>query len=419
MKLSLQQKQTTQLKMTSELRQAISLLQYSHQEIIEFINEQVMENPLLEIESSGNVSYTHASTVEYIPAEIKDWRQYLVEQAGVLSLNSLDYYYIKEFILNLNDEGFLPYTDHELAVRFHLEEDKVKWLRMQLKDLEPEGIGAYDFKDYLIMQVHGNDPQAETIKHIIQDYLPDVAAGHIEELAEKLSLTVEEVQESVDRLKELKPRPKLGTPPQDTYIVPDFLLEEQEGEYVVSLNRGGEPSVYITSYNQKVDEEGKEFLNQCYKRAVWLLRSIDKRRHTMLVVAQAIIDRQTAYLNAGEEGSFTPLTLKKVADEVNMHESTVSRAIADKYVKSRSHTFRLDQFFTSSLEAADGKMVSSKYVKDLIEQMINQENKRKPLSDQVIANHLHQKHCIAVSRRTVAKYREAMGILSSPQRKLK
>ncbi|GGF19515.1 RNA polymerase sigma-54 factor [Halobacillus andaensis] len=418
MKLGLHQKQTTQLKMTKELRQAISLLQYSHQDMIEFIKEQAMENPLLELEGQGGGSDPQEFTVEDYPEASKDWRQSLLEQAKMLSLTSSDYSHLSELIESLDDQGFLPYSDEQLADRFHLKMSKIEPLRHQLKKLEPNGVGCYDFKEFLLFQVQESDHNDEVTKKIIQHHLPEVAAGYLQELADKLAVSVEDVQSSIQYVKTLQPRPLLPLSSSESYIVPDFTLEYNDGSYTVSLNRQGEPSVYITSYNQKVDKEGEEFLKQCFQRATWLIRSIEKRKLTMLKVAQAIIDKQTEYLDAKEKGPFTPLTLKKVAEEVEMHESTVSRTVADKYVKSSYGLFRLDQFFTSSLETNGGDTVSSQYVKELIEQQITQENKRKPLSDQRLADDLRSGYKIEVSRRTVAKYREELKIPSSPKRKL-
>ncbi|MCP3027273.1 RNA polymerase factor sigma-54 [Halobacillus sp. A5] len=418
MKLGLQQKQTTQLNMTKELRQAISLLQYSQQEIIEFINEQVMENPLLEMDTSRKSPSAHDYTVDQFPEAVKGWRQSLIEQAGVLPLTPSDRSCLKGFIERLDDQGFLPYNDEDLAELFQLQERKVKVLRKYLIELEPRGTGAYDFKDFLLLQIKEDDHKSRVTKLLIERYLPEVAAGHIEELAEKLSLNIKDVQSSIDYLKELQPRPLLAQLDPNSYIVPDFLLEYDSGSFKVTLNQLDEPSVYITPYNQKVDKEGEEFLKKCYQRASWLLRSIDNRKQTMLQVARAVLDKQTTYLEAEEKGPFAPLTLKQIAEETGMHESTVSRTLTDKFVKSPKGIFRLDQFFTSSLEGNGGTLVSSQYVKELIEKLIEEEDKRKPDSDQSIANELQQKYHIAVSRRTVTKYRVGLNIPSSFKRKL-
>ncbi|WP_173918288.1 RNA polymerase factor sigma-54 [Halobacillus sp. Marseille-Q1614] len=417
MKLELSHNQSTRLKMTKELRQAISLLQYSSKDMVEFIREQALENPLLEVEERQPSSYmAKAGDVEDFPDQDKDWRQKLMEQVQFLERPSEEKRVILLLIETLDEHGFLPYSLHKLAELFQLSEELVRQGVEQLKQLDPGGLGCRGFSDYLLFQIEDSHPLAPVMQKLITDHLEDVAEGKYKYLALQLEVEETVIEEAVQSIQDLQPRPLLTSSARPEYIIPDFYLIKSGGCYEVHINDGIMPRVRLNSLYSEYKDLGEDFIKEAYNQASWLLRSIDRRQTTMRTVAQSIVDKQTGFFDRAEE-PFKPLTLRLIAEELGIHESTVSRTIASKYIETDTGPIPLTMFFTSSLSNSQGEDVSSSHVKDLILQYIKEEDKRRPLSDQKIKERLQQEHHIQVSRRTIAKYREGLHILSSVKRK--
>ncbi|WP_179133917.1 RNA polymerase factor sigma-54 [Halobacillus massiliensis] len=417
MKLELSHNQSTRLKMTNELRQAISLLQYSAKDMVEFIRDQASENPLLEVEERQPASYTaKAGDVEDFPDQEQDWRQMLMEQVQFLERPSEERRILLLLIETLDEHGFLPYSLHKIAELFQLTEEQVHQSVEQLKQLDPGGLGCRNFTEYLLFQIEDVHSLAPIMKKLVSDHLADVAEGKYKYLAQQLEVDLTEVEEAVSAIKELQPRPLLPSASRPEYIIPDFYLIKSASGYEVHINDGILPKVRFNSLYSDYKDLGEDFIKEAYNQASWLLRSIDRRQLTMKMVAQSIVDKQTSFFDQGG-GPFKPLTLRLIADELDIHESTVSRTIASKYIETEAGPIPLTMFFTSRLSNSQGEDVSSSHVKDLILQYIKAEDKRRPLSDQKIKEQLHQDHHIQVSRRTVAKYREGLHILSSVKRK--
>ncbi|MFC7319651.1 RNA polymerase factor sigma-54 [Halobacillus campisalis] len=417
MKLELTQNQSTRLKMTKELRQAISLLQYTQVELVDFIKEQAMENPLIEIVEPSPTNFSSPNlTVEDYAERLVDWRQTLLEEQRLLTLSEMDKKVVSQLILNLHDNGFLPYTKAELATEIDVEEKDVESGLSILKQLQPGGLGCYGFREYLLFQVK-NHADFSLIRLVIENHLPELADENWAYLAEHLSITRQKVMTIANLIKSLSPRPMLPSTKQAEYIAPDFYVEKVGERYEVSLNKYGEPRIYMNSHYKNIEGTAGEYVKTCYNKASWLIRSIEKRHTTMLKVAQSIVDRQIDFLNDEGKGAFAPLQLKDIAEEIDRHESTVSRTVAHKYIQTPFGTVPLRMFFTSKLQLHQGGSVSSKYVKYLIRELVRNESRQKPLSDQKIADVLNREHTIIISRRTVAKYREELNISSSSKRK--
>ena len=253
--------------------------------------------------------------------------------------------------------------------------------------------------------------------------LEDLASHKIAQIAKKMNMTNREVQEIVDLIRTLEPKPGrlFDTGETTKYISPDIFVEKINGEYVVTNNDGSVPRLMVSSYYNKLssqaktDDELNKYLNDRFNSAVWLIRSIEQRKQTIFNVASAIVRYQQEFFDKGEK-FLKSLTLRQIADELGMHESTVSRSINGKYMESPRGMYELKFFFSSGVSGDDGKSVSSNSVKSIIKELIGSENPKKPYSDQEMVEILKNKG-IEISRRTVAKYREGLGILSSSKRR--
>jgi RNA polymerase sigma-54 factor len=260
---------------------------------------------------------------------------------------------------------------------------------------------------------------------VIENYLPDLAKGRLNKIAQTLGITVCEVQETCDLIRTLDPRPGLqySNDSEIKYIVPDVIVQELDGEYIVIINDSHFPRLIVNQLYENVLRQPdsfagdvKKYMEERMGAAIWLIKSIEQRRITLYKVARCIVDIQREFLGKGVE-YMRPLNLKQVADMVEVHESTVSRATNNKYIQTPQGLFELKYFFSSGVESSAGmEKVSSKSIKHMIEELINNEDTTNPLSDQAIVEMLTKKG-LRISRRTVAKYRQEMGIMSTLSRK--
>jgi RNA polymerase sigma-54 factor len=256
---------------------------------------------------------------------------------------------------------------------------------------------------------------------IIDKFLDEVAAGHYKNIADKLGCTPHAVQQAVDLIRTLDPKPgrAFDGGEQPCYITPDITIERHNGNYVIIINDNNIPHLTINSQYRRIvreaDNEAKKFVEGRINAAVWLIKSIEQRRRTLYNVVETIIEMQRDFFDYGPK-YLKPLTMKRVADQLGIHESTVSRAIANKYADTPQGLLNLRAFFSAGLQGLDGVSTSSATVKRDIKELVTGEDMSQPLSDQAIAEILARRG-ISVSRRTVAKYREELGIQSSAKRK--
>ena len=275
----------------------------------------------------------------------------------------------------------------------------------------------------LLLQIEQRGIDAPKIKNLVKHHLDDLAEARFSKIAEALNISLTEVQHLKDILVTLDPKPGRNYSSSNDvhYIIPDAVIEKVGNEYVVIMNDTISPRLSINSYYRSLlTSEDKEsniskFLSNRLDSALWLIRSIEQRRITLHKVIQSIVDVQRSFLDSGLI-HLKPLTMKQIADMVGVHESTVSRAISGKYIQTPRGVFELKFFFQSGLERVNGTSVSSESIKKIMQEMISKEDPYNPLSDQKIADMLKKKG-VTISRRTVAKYREEIGILSSAKRK--
>lgn len=450
LKLELQQK----LVMTPQLRQAIAILQLSSLELAEMVEQELLENPVLELEEKTSGEVSEEEIVDDQLKKYFDWAEYFNDgtdtgysapvaddkppfssfvAAGSTLQDHLEFQlhlavlddtarHIGRYLIGcIDDNGYLCGSITEAADNLKVSPQTVEEVLKLIQTFDPAGVGARDLRECLAIQVELRGITDGLAAAIIDKYLDEVAAGHYKNIADKMDCTPHDVQQAVDLIRTLDPKPgrAFAGGNQPWYIVPDVSIERVSGNYVIIINDNNVPHLTINPYYRRVvrdaDSEAKKFVEGRINAAVWLLKSIEQRRRTLYNVVSTIIELQRDFFDHGPK-HLRPLTMKRVADQLGIHESTVSRAIANKYAETPHGLFSLRAFFSAGLQSMDGVGLSAATVKRLIKEMTIQEDPAHPLSDQTIAEALAGRG-ITVSRRTVAKYREELGIQSSAKRK--
>lgn len=447
--LSQQQK----LVMTQNMQLSINILQMSACELREFINKELEENPIIDsdfnlkkdteieqykkmIESIeyDNSNYSSYSKGEYdeeglsplnFVSEKKTLKSYLYEQLHtnkeVKNLRIIIDYMIE----SLDSRGYLDETVENICNKFNISEEKCVQALEILQDLEPAGIGGRNLKESLLIQLKRKKKLDLNLENIINNYLDLVADNKFKDIAKYLNISQIEAQNYGDIIRELEPKPSRGyyTGDDVKFITPDAYIKKIDKEYIVIMNNDIVPQLSINGVYKNLllhgsDKEVESYIKEKIGSAMFLIKSINNRENTLRIILEDIIKRQKEYLDKGKK-YLKPMMLKDIAEDINMHESTVSRAIKDKYILTSYGTVKIKDLFTvgySTRSSSDGKDVSAKNIKDIIKEIIDSEDKKRPLSDEMICTELSKKN-LNISRRTVAKYREEMGIKSSSKRK--
>jgi RNA polymerase sigma-54 factor len=342
-----------------------------------------------------------------------------IDEGGYLTCD------LQEVVDSLNqwamEEGGEWSTTEEEAQPFTLTEIE-EMLRI-LQGFDPPGIGARNLRECLLLQL-GDSEQQDTLAHRIVDrHFEQLIAHRWSEISKDIGITPQAVQDAADEIAKMDPKPglKYGGP-ADNYIVPDLIVEKIDGEYLVFLNDTSLPRLKLSrTYRDiardksKFKGENKEFISSKLNSANWMIQAIEQRRQTMLKVMNFIVDRQREFFEKGVQ-FLRPLTLREVAEVINMHESTVSRVTNEKFVQTPRGVLPLKFFFSSGLSTTSGEDVSARGIKARIRKLVDDENARRPLTDQAIVNILREEG-VQIARRTVAKYRDQLGILSARMRK--
>jgi RNA polymerase sigma-54 factor len=292
-----------------------------------------------------------------------------------------------------------------------------------IQGLEPAGVGARDLRDCLLLQLREAGDDAVLARSLLAEFFDELVAHRWAEIAKRTGTTALEVQQAADRIAKLNPKPGFAKSANlDSYVMPDLVVEKVDGEYLVFLNDTNVPRLRLSrSYQdiardrKKFTAEHKEFIVSKLNAAQWLIQAIEQRRHTMLKVMHFIVDRQRDFFEKGVQ-HLKPLTLREVADVIGMHESTVSRVTNDKYAQTPRGVLPLKYFFSSGIATSGGEDVSARGIKDKIGKMVQAENPEDPLTDQAIVAILEEEG-IQIARRTVAKYRDQLKVLSARMRK--
>lgn len=446
--------QTQKLVMTPELRQAIQLLQFTSQELNEYLEKQIEENPLLELENTAE-DYENIDDFANKKEEI-DWKEYIGKeddisyrpqvdknvkeysfenfisyspslrdnlffQLNVLEISQEDKKIGEILIESIDENGYLMTSVEQVAMDLNIDSERIENVLFLIQGFEPLGVGARSLKECLLIQIREDENRHPEAEKVVEYYLEDVAYNRLSKIAKELNMDIEEVQNICDYIKTLEPKPgrSFNDGDQVKYITPDATIEYIDGEYIIILNDVTGPRLNINNFYKELmrkgkDEKATEYLTEKLNSAMWIIKSIEQRRMTIYKVVESILKFQKDFFEIGERG-LKPLTLNEVAEDIQMHESTVSRATNGKYVQTPRGLYELKFFFSSGLTTSGGEM-SSTSIKSMIKDLIEQENPKKPYSDQKISDILKAKG-INISRRTVAKYRDELEIPSSTARR--
>ncbi|WP_054951279.1 RNA polymerase factor sigma-54 [Numidum massiliense] len=443
--LHLVQEQRQQLVMTPELRQALSVLQYSATELNAYLQEQVLENPVLDIAEQpvkkgageGDVYATswHGVTrsSRRSEGELDKWwenvsgeqtlPEHMEEQLRFSELDAAERK-IARFIIGLLDErGYINISVQDICKRFDIEGVDAERVIHTLQQFEPAGIFARNLQECLLLQIaRQNDPHpllAEVVKH----HLQQLADGKWQQVARALDCESSELQQVVEALRRLDPNPGLQLIHKPgNYVIPDVVIEEVNGTYVITVNDyygerlrihpEYEPLRHTSAQHSK---QVADYLHDRFQAADWLFRSLESRRQTLLNITRVILEYQQQFFKQGI-AFLRPMTLLDVAERLEVHESTVSRAIRNKYMQTPRGLVLYKTLFSSGLKTVGGGETSREGVKQQIKEMVQTENKQRPFSDEQLARALKSKG-VKISRRTVAKYREELMIPSSTKRR--
>jgi RNA polymerase sigma-54 factor len=471
MKPALQLRLHQQLALTPQLQQAIRLLQLSRAELEVELGEALETNPLLEIEepeeatdeaqpdaappdadetpdaetdpfegTAGNdlpldLGHEHRSHAaargdeddrEREDADTEDLRDHLLWQLNLTPMSPRDRAIATALIEAIDDDGYLGESNAAICASLHglyrIDEDEVEAVRHRIQRFDPLGVGSRSLRECLGVQLETFTPGTPGLglaRRLVEQHLDDLARQERSRLCQVLGVDAEALDAAITLIRSLAPRPgssHVGTPPE--YIVPDAYASRVGGRWQVSLAPGCQPRLTINEqYSALVAQargDDATYLRGQLQEARWLIKSLKARAETLLKVAGAIVRAQEGFLDFGPE-AMRPLVLKDIADEIGMHESTVSRVTTRKYLHTPRGTLEFKYFFSSGVATADGGAASATAIQAMIRKLIGEEIPRRPLSDQALAHELNRRG-ISVARRTVAKYREGMNIPSSADR---
>jgi len=464
-----------QLVMTQRLQQALKLLQVPTLELEQILRQELQINPLLEEVDPSEETEEEATADEAAPeseagdenqepatgeedgeaTEPIDWDEYfkdgfrtavveqeldeddqlerppvyvpsgqqtLKDQLHLMVADDLDRD-IGEYLIGcLNEDGFLAAPVEEVAAFFEVDTDRVLRVLSVIQEFDPPGVGARNLQECLLMQLkaRGRDDSPEAF--VIQHHFEALKTRKFGDIAREMKITPKEVQEIAVRIGELDPKPGLSTTQDGARpIVPDLVVEKVDDDYVVYLNDSNLPRLRVSkAYESQLgggnqDANAVQFIDEKKRYAEWIIKTIEQRRRTMIKVMEAIVREQKEFFEHGAI-ALKPLTLQQVATVIGMHESTVSRVTRQKYVQTPRGVFPLKYFFSAGLDTQKGEEVAAKAVKMMIQEIVDSENPAKPLSDKKIVDILEERG-LKIARRTVAKYREQLGILNARMRK--
>lgn len=420
------QQQTQKLTMTQELSQAIALLQFSALELGDFLEDKMLDNPLLNIKKQNVELYRPKKQQR---AEDKSWIEqigdhrytladHLLPQLHDIHVTSTEKKIITYMIHHLDDNGYFTGDLEEIAKCFNLSTEEVEDCLIILQFFEPIGIAARSLGECLLLQVENN----QLAEEILSKHFDLFANKKWKALAKILSIEIKDIQPIFDYVQTLNPRPGLAFQQEKApYIVPDVVIAQEAEQWSVSLYDDLLPKIQFNqNYFQQMatheDQKVSQFLQEKRQDFQWIVRSLEQRQRTILNVSSKIVEKQQDYFQKGAE-FLKPMTMKEISEELGIHESTVSRAVREKYAQTPFGTVELKSFFTSAIDSVSDESLSSSMVKGAMVKLMNSEDKQKPLSDLDMVQLLKDQEGIKVSRRTVAKYREQLGIPSSSKRK--
>lgn len=474
MEMRQQLKMSQQLVMTPQLQQAIKLLQLTRLELQDVVRQELEENPLLEesvdIDEVRETDQAELAESEETPAvtnedfkevetgddTLRDWDSYLdgytyssgeqyrddedrpsfenlLTRRGTLTDHLLwqlhmgpfsdeEVFVGEEIIGNIDEDGYLRASLEEIAAACSIDETIVTPVLLRIQEFDPCGVAARSVQECLLIQARFLGMQGSVVERILQHNLKDLETRKYKQIARDLGVDINQVLMAAKIIGGFDPKPGSMYSPEDVqYISADIFVYKVGDEYLVMLNDEGLPNLKVSPYyaeaksNGMVDSKADEYINEKVRSALWLIKSIQQRQRTIYKVAKSIIRFQREFLDQGIE-FLRPLVLRDVADDIGMHESTISRVTTNKYMQTPQGLFELKYFFNSGLSTSEGDFVASESVKNRIREIIEKEDPKKPFSDQKIADMLSGQ-TVNIARRTVTKYREILRLGSSSERK--
>ena len=478
MQLKTSLKLSQQLRMTPQLQQAIKLLQLSRLELEGAIRKELDENPVLEElqEVEDDSPKTEAETqAQETPdpqnqqdasdprsQEEFEWENYLdtnykppqapsggtdeimnyenlistttslhdhlTWQLGLGGFNDEEQHLLSILISYVDDDGYVKTPLEEIAAEEEVTAEELAEMMPFLQEFDPAGVGARDLKECLLIQAKHIEEDTNDLVRLISDHIKDLEKKNYAGIARAMNLPLEDVVEMCKIIYSMDPKPGRAYLPQDTqFVTPDVYVYKVGEEYMVALNEDGLPRLRISNLYKNIlkgdqpsqTADGKDtaqnYIQDKLRSAVWLIKSIHQRQRTIYKVTESIVKHQQDFFEKGP-GFIKPMILRDIANDIGMHESTVSRVTTNKYVHTPRGIFELKYFFNSGISKTDGDSLASESVKLKIKNLVGEEDPRNPLSDQKIVE-LLKKDGIQIARRTVAKYRDMLKILPSSRRK--
>lgn len=435
--------------LTPQIQQSIEVLLMGQQDLNSFIEQQSLENPVIEV----NPNYDELEPVEKLKKKLewleendndnkvyykgfddekyeytmvdtgeKSLAEYLIEQLDYLTLGELEYRIAERIISYLDENGYLECRLEDLSNELDVSVKQVEEVLKIVQSFEPYGVGARDLKECLLIQLRNRDIEDKNLTLLIMNYLEDLGKNKLNVIAKGLNVTLDEVKKLQTDIKNLNPYPgsTFGCAQQTRYIRPDIVVVKFKDYFEVLLNEFSYPRIGISEqYSSLIqgpcDEETKEYITNKINQACWIIKAIEQRNSTLRNVSKAIVDMQHDFFNRGPK-HLVPMILSDIAERLSIHESTVSRAINDKYLQCSWGIFKLKYFFSGGVGGETGYGQTPEGIKAMLKEIINSEDRKHPLSDQKITEKLIQKG-INIARRTVAKYREELNIPVASGRK--
>ncbi len=399
------------------------------------------EAVLLDGFETGGQREEHEQREWYEPVTVdtKHLSDHLTEQLSLIDMSAREAFLADEFVGNISDDGYLacPLEEiqrgvNELLVREADERDadvapfsdaEMQTMLKIIQDLDPPGVGARDLRECLMLQLRAAGHRDSMAYRLVEESFEDLISHRWSELSKRFGISAQEVQNAADEIAKLDPKPGLRySAAGENYIIPDLVVDKIDQAYHIFLNDGNLPRLKLSRAYQEIardkkkfDTESKDFIASKLNSANWMIQAIEQRRQTMLKVMHYIVDRQRDFFERGVQ-ALRPLTLREVAEAVGMHESTVSRVTNEKFVQTPRGVLPLKFFFSSGLATSDGDDVSARGIKDQIQKLVSGEDTKNPLTDQAIVEILQQTG-VQIARRTVAKYRDQLGVLPARMRK--
>ncbi len=462
----LQLKQTQRLVMTQMLQQAIKLLPLSRLELVQTIRNELVENPLLEetlleedeaasTDQEDSITEDEEQEAGDLDGDI-DWDVYMqdMREMGFSGTDrqefpsyestlspqlSLDDHLLWQLNLSVPDEttreigtylignidegGYLTMSVEEVAQSLNVGLEQVEDALQLIQGFDPTGVASRSLKECLLIQIRQGELAGSVVEQVVEKHLEKLYEQHYPRIARDLGVSLEEIIQSVQTIRKFDPKPGLRFSPESSgYIIPDVIVLKVGDEYQIFFNDEGVPRLrvsphYYNMLNSKdsLQPEARKFIEEKFRSAVWLIKSIEQRRQTLFKVARSLVRYQREFLDKGT-AHLRPLILKDVAEDIEMHESTVSRVTTNKYMHTPQGIFELKYFFHSGIDSMEGDTMSSVTVKDMIRKLVDSENPREPLTDQQIVGRLGEEN-VRIARRTVTKYRKELKILQSSRRR--